>query len=228
MVARARFLRDDQESDSAASPLLNVFEQVAGAIRYALPCLPIISAATGRLATADIATPDYWARHLRAGTRLTDAIAALQEQNVDVVLEVGPKPILSNMIKEVAGEFASTALMAPSLRERGADWEQLLSICGELLGRGVPIDWAAFDKDYSRNKLPLPTYPFQRERHWADVSAAQEPQPLGGASKPFDRMIRLPLEEKIICETEFSLERMPYMQDHKILGEVVVPGACFI
>ena len=32
--------------------------------------------------------------------------------------------------------------------------------------RGVPVDWSAYDRDYPRRKVSLPTYPFERQRYW--------------------------------------------------------------
>ena len=49
----------------------------------------------------------------------------------------------------------------------------MLATLAELYVRGVPVDWAAFDRPYPRRKVSLPTYPFQRERYWhedADVN----------------------------------------------------------
>src|SRR5262249_43623577 len=39
-------------------------------------------------------------------------------------------------------------------------WSVMLSSVGWVYCRGVKIDWAAFDRDYPRRKVPLPTYPF--------------------------------------------------------------------
>ncbi len=182
-----------------ASRTVNEVEQVASTIRYAPPRVSFISSVTNQFAAGEVATPEYWLRHARAGARFDAAAKALQEQSADILLEMA-----------------------------SPDWRQILSLCVELQGRGVAIDWVAFDKDYRRNKLLLPTYPFQRERHWVNVAAPEGPQSVVDSGKPDLRMIRLPLEEKTIFETEFSLEQMPYLQDHKILGEVVVPGACLL
>jgi acyl transferase domain-containing protein len=32
--------------------------------------------------------------------------------------------------------------------------------------KGGRVDWGAFDRPYSRRRVVLPTYPFQRSRHW--------------------------------------------------------------
>ncbi|MFD3647977.1 amino acid adenylation domain-containing protein [Streptomyces cyaneofuscatus] len=42
----------------------------------------------------------------------------------------------------------------------------LLETVGRLWSRGVPLDRSALDADHHR--VPLPTYPFRRDRYWAD------------------------------------------------------------
>ena len=46
----------------------------------------------------------------------------------------------------------------------------MLKSLGELYTRGVSVDFEAFDKDYGRRRVALATYPFQRERYWADMA----------------------------------------------------------
>ncbi|RKZ75434.1 MAG: short-chain dehydrogenase, partial [Candidatus Parabeggiatoa sp. nov. 1] len=56
-----------------------------------------------------------------------------------------------------------------SLRQGQDDWQQLLHSLGSLYVRGAPIDWLGFDHDYPRQRVELPTYPFQRQRYWIDT-----------------------------------------------------------
>jgi acyl transferase domain-containing protein/acyl carrier protein len=207
------------------TPILNAFRDVARAISYKSPSLSLISNVTGQLATDEVVTPDYWVRHIHSTVRFADGIATLQEQNTDIFLEVGPKPTLLGMAKQIHSEngSASHPLMLPSLREEGSDWQQMLSTCSQLVVNGVEIDWAGFDKDYSRHKILLPTYPFQRERHWVE-STLKKPQQQG-VGPMLDKMIRLPSEKKVVFETEFGVRQMPHIYDHRIYGEVIVPGA---
>ena len=48
------------------------------------------------------------------------------------------------------------------------DWPSLLKNLAQLYVSGALIDWAGFDRNYRRYPLVLPTYPFQRQRHWVD------------------------------------------------------------
>jgi len=57
----------------------------------------------------------------------------------------------------------------PSLRKGKSDWQCMLDSLGALYTHGVEVNWAGFDRDYQRSKLPLPTSPFERKRYWLDL-----------------------------------------------------------
>lgn len=117
-------------------------------------------------------------------------------------------------------------VMLSSLRETHSDTKQMLMALGMLFVQGVVIDWANFDQHNQRRKVLLPTYPFQRKHYWVDITSVQK-KPQQSLRPLLDKMIQLPSENKVVFETEFSLQQMPYMADHVIFGEVVVPGACY-
>ena len=72
------------------------------------------------------------------------------------------------MVRQCLSEDGVVCL--PSLRPNQSDWQQMLHSLGELYVRGVKVDWLGFDQDYPRNKVVLPTYPFQRQRYWIESS----------------------------------------------------------
>ena len=49
-------------------------------------------------------------------------------------------------------------------------WEYLLKILSYLYQRGAELDWVEFDRPYRRKRIVLPTYPFQRQRHWSRLA----------------------------------------------------------
>ncbi|VFM95800.1 MAG: Methyltransferase domain-containing protein [Candidatus Kentron sp. G] len=63
----------------------------------------------------------------------------------------------------------------PNPRPDRDEWQQLLNTLGALYQQGVFIDWAAFDRDYVRRRVQLPTYPFQRQRHWIEPPGGYRP-----------------------------------------------------
>jgi acyl transferase domain-containing protein len=69
-----------------------------------------------------------------------------------------------------------TVCWLPTLDRPEDDWSVTLNSLAELYVRGRDVDWVAFDRDYTRRRVPLPTYPFERERYWVETPAVQEPR----------------------------------------------------
>ncbi len=149
------------------APMLADFRQVAESITYHPPQIPLISNVTGQLADEAISTPDYWVRHVREAVRFADGIQTVYAQGATCLLEIGPKPILLGLARQADGPEDISYL--PGLRAGRDDWQMLLNSLGQLYTRGVAIDWATFNQPYQRQKVALPTYPFQRERFWVST-----------------------------------------------------------
>jgi len=140
------------------------FERIAAEVTYATPQIPLCS--NGQLVRDDIATPAYWIR--RQPVRFAASMETLYQQGYEIFLEIGPKPLLLGMARQSLPEGVGTWLV--SLRQGQEDWQPLLHSLGELYVRGVSVDWSGFDQDYSRRRIELPTYPFQRQRYWIDFT----------------------------------------------------------
>jgi acyl carrier protein len=59
----------------------------------------------------------------------------------------------------------------PTLRnscDRQSDVAFLLNTLGQLWLAGVQINWQCFYADERRHRVPLPTYPFERQRYWIE------------------------------------------------------------
>ncbi|NEO90106.1 MAG: SDR family NAD(P)-dependent oxidoreductase [Moorea sp. SIO3G5] len=149
-------------------PILPEFEAVANQITYHQPKVPIISNVTGVTADKSIATAKYWVNHVLEPVRFAQSMETLHQKGYEIFLEIGPKPILLGMGRQCLPEQVGVWL--PSLREGVDQWQQMLSSLGQLYVQGVKVDWSGFDREYSRNKVVLPTYPFQRERYWIETS----------------------------------------------------------
>ncbi len=156
----------------AVAPFLELVRQVP----LAAPSLPIVSTLTGEpLSAAQATDPTYWARHLRETVRFSDALGALWRENPDrVVIEMGPRATLTTLSKQIAPDpkrNASLAALDVGPPPAAGDPDEPLAF-GRALGQawalGAPIDWAAFFVGEERRRVPLPTYPFERQRHWVD------------------------------------------------------------
>jgi acyl transferase domain-containing protein/acyl-CoA synthetase (AMP-forming)/AMP-acid ligase II/pimeloyl-ACP methyl ester carboxylesterase len=150
-------------------PILAEFSRVAESINYNTPQIKLISNVTGKVATEAIATPDYWVNHVIAPVRFADGMKTLQ-QECNIFLEIGSKPILLGMGRStlVTDSKEIQTAWLPSLRPRKEDWQQILQTLGFLYTSGLAINWQNFERGYNRQKVALPTYPFQRQSYWLE------------------------------------------------------------
>jgi acyl transferase domain-containing protein/aryl carrier-like protein len=114
------------------------------------------------------------------------------------------------------------------MNERGA----LLETVGRLYVAGVEIDWTALRQGRPYTKARLPAYPFQRRRYWFQLESAAS-NPASGASslgdQPRDPLlgVRMPLpgSDEIRFAVRYSAGYPTYLNDHRLFGIPVAPGA---
>jgi amino acid adenylation domain-containing protein len=155
--------------DAAVAP----FEAEVRAVALQAPALPIISSLTGQPMRAEDATdPRYWARHLRETVRFSPAIRLAQQTHMNAVfLEVGPRASLSTLVRQ-HGQTISVASLADTPE---AETVQMLQAQGQLWTLGLrPLAPAASPAE-GRRRVRLPTYPFERKRHWVEAAPHQAP-----------------------------------------------------
>ncbi|MEV5341652.1 beta-ketoacyl synthase N-terminal-like domain-containing protein [Streptomyces sp. NPDC052676] len=150
-------------------PMLDEFRKVAAGLTYQPPRLPVVSNVTGRIATpAELTTPDYWVRHVRAAVRFADGVRALHDHGTTTFLEVGPGAVLSALGPACLGDAADGVAFVPAQRVDAPDAHTALAAAGGLFTRGVPIDWTALFPEEAR-RVELPTYAFQRRDYWLEA-----------------------------------------------------------
>lgn len=150
------------------APAAATFERVAAAVEFTPPRTPFYSTATGGLIAADrIASAAYWAEQILQPVRFANAVEAMARDGYDLFLEIGPSDTLCAFTRRILSPGAALALS--SLRRGADDWDRLLGALGELFVHGQEISWDGFDAPYRRRRIALPSYPFQRKRHWLDA-----------------------------------------------------------
>jgi phthiocerol/phenolphthiocerol synthesis type-I polyketide synthase E len=156
---------------AATDPILAAFEAEVRRVRLAPPGIPVVSNVTGRFLTpAEATDPAYWSRHLRQTVRLADGLGTLLGLPGAVLLEVGPAQALSGAARQHPARTPGQAVHAslPHPKDSREDGDTLLTALGGLWVAGVEVDWPAFHAGRRRRRVPLPTYPFERQRYWID------------------------------------------------------------
>ena len=151
--------------DDAVAP----FEALVRSITLSAPAMPIVSTLTGTWLSAQEATdPGYWARHLRAPVRFSPALRTAMARHADAAfLEIGPRGTLATLARQhaVAGETTPVALA--SLGDAPAsEPAQLLLAQGQMWTLGVSLAASNASPAAGRQRVLLPTYPFERKRFW--------------------------------------------------------------
>ncbi|HET7695310.1 MAG TPA: SDR family NAD(P)-dependent oxidoreductase [Vicinamibacterales bacterium] len=174
-------------------PMLGEFERIAASIAHAPAKLTFVSTLEGAALDPSFTFGGaYWRRHAREAVRFADGMRALHAQGQRLFLEIGPSPTLLGMARRVVADDA--AVWLPSLRKGRPAWSEMLGSAAELFTRGIDLDWPAFDRPYGRSRVTVPTYPFERQRHWL---GAAPPVPAAASSAPAvpswidDRLYRL-------------------------------------
>jgi amino acid adenylation domain-containing protein len=154
-------------------PIVEPFAARVREVKLSAPRIPFVSTVSGTWITPEQARdPLYWARHLRQTVRFASGVQTLRQEAGRLLLEVGPRGTLTTLSRQQAAG-AEAPLAVSSLADtagNGEEWSQLLRALGELWQAGVRIDWRAFRSGESRRRVVLPTYPFQRKRHWIEPS----------------------------------------------------------
>ncbi|MBD2410517.1 polyketide synthase [Nostoc calcicola FACHB-389] len=152
------------------SPIIETFIQSLEKVKLNPPKIPFISNVSGTWITATQATdPKYWAKHLRQPVRFSLGISELLKQPEQVLLEVGPGRALSSLAKQNQTDVITlTSIRHP--QDKQSDVGFLVNTLGRLWLVGIQIDWSGFYAHEKRHRLPLPTYPFERQRYWIEVN----------------------------------------------------------
>ncbi|MGH3813940.1 MAG: SDR family NAD(P)-dependent oxidoreductase [Pseudonocardiaceae bacterium] len=157
-------------------PGLDELATILGKIGLREPQLPFISSLTGTWITKEQATdPTYWVRQHRMTVQFADGLTALHAANQPVLLEVGPSHGLAKLAQLQLGP---DVLALSAMRHGYApydDQQVLYRAIARLWTQGVPVDWAAVTEQPGW-RVPLPGYPFERERFWVAAPAARPGQ----------------------------------------------------
>jgi Polyketide synthase modules and related proteins len=145
-------------------------------VQLSPPTIPFVSTVTASWITAEQATdPMYWARHLRATVRFADGIKELWQAPNRILLEVGPRTTVATLARKQAKDLKKQVAISSlsDNTENQAEWTALLSAVGQLWLCGVSIDWQSFYQEETRDRIPLPTYPFESKRFWIEPKVSE-------------------------------------------------------
>jgi len=160
------------------------------------PAIPYVSNVTGELATAELVTdPAYWARHMCETVRFDAGLAHVLGAGELALVEVGPGASLGALARShpdcQQAQWPLIVATLPGAADRREASASLAEAVGRLWLTGVPVDWpslhestdgaetidavtgepAAGLQPWRPGRVPLPTYPFERQEYWLEAEA---------------------------------------------------------
>ncbi|MHB8974801.1 MAG: type I polyketide synthase, partial [Pirellulaceae bacterium] len=269
VTARAQVLRDHSETggmpavseadDAVRSQLspaaLDAFHAVAQQLAYRQPQWPYVSGLTGTWATDEVATPDYWCRHLRQPVRSHDALRCAAQVAPNAYLEIGAGNTLAALVHSSLPDTPAEVL--PGLQGDDQEWTAHLTLLGRLFVGGASLAWPKV-WGTPRRRVVLPSYPFQRQRYWftgdgpetaAGAEGNAHPRPL---TEENTRQSSVPgvwvhpllgwrldlASREIVYETDLHMQTQTplrlrhhdirYLADHCVAGTPVLPATGYL
>ncbi|MGR3219880.1 MAG: SDR family NAD(P)-dependent oxidoreductase [Candidatus Anammoxibacter sp.] len=213
-------------------PVLDEFKKITEKVKYSDPRIRLISGVEGVVASSEISSPEYWTRHICSAVKFEVGIDTLNKHGLDVFLVIGPDSSLTEKARIEAN--GGHGVWLPAINHE-MEWRQSLLNLGEIYIRGAKIDWAEFGRDGKPSYVALPTYPFQRQRHWFKESKIL---PLRSAIKTTDpdssvfnpltgRRLQSALNQ-IQYESRISASLPAFLNHHRVYGKAMLPAAAFI
>lgn len=192
-------------------------------IATSMPALPVFSTVTGGLVSTATFDATYFGRNVREPVRFAPAIEAMAGAGLDLVLEIGPHPVLAANLTETLSARHPDVRVMGTLRREHPERHAMLQACAALYAAGADLAWEAIA---GRPEAPvaLPAYPWQRQRYWIRpqrerlTAAGDTGHPLLGA--------RLPLAAGA---TVFDgSPAPPWLEDHVIMGQALLPAVAMM
>jgi len=209
--------------------ILDPFRKIASEIHFSDPSIPIFSNLSGKKNLEEMKKADYWVDHIRKPVQFEASVLSALQNGYNHIIEVGPKPTLIPLAKSIAAsEYPSLskleAAWIPLMRKSADEYHQILFALGSHWCMGGSPNW---DKiGYGRIKIP--TYAFDRKPYWKNVNldAVKSGHDTSAFKHPLlGRRFQSPLMKERFYETLFSKKNLPFLDDHRVFGKLVVAGA---
>ena len=207
-------------------PMLDELAATANQVVHGPATVPVV----GNLDGAVVAKHDgaYWRAHARQPVRFAAGLQTLAQMGCTHLVELGAQPILSGFARNAHPAMAAL----PSLTRprpnapQGQAWITLMEAAARLWRDGAPLDGLALNAPFPAAPTDAPTYPFQRQRYWFRSDATAKASSAADGTLAGER-IEL-ANGDVLFRSRFDTAHLPFLADHVVMGETIVPGASHI
>ena len=227
---RVRRLRASPGYHSALiEPALDGLQAAFADVTVSPPSLAMMSNLTGRVMGPDELDGMYWHRQAREPVAFRRCVESLAEMGVDAVIEIGPHAVLGPMTTLAWPESSEGPVVLQSMLRppRDGSLEEVRDSFVEAVAgayeSGLAVSFEGLYEGEMRRRISLPGYPFQRQRYWIETPRRRRPRdshPLLGVRDESPR-------GEVLFETEMFPSDPGWLNDHRVFGRVVTPGAVY-
>lgn len=185
--------------------------------------LPLYSTVTGTRIDGRGVDAHYWWQNVRATVLFSSALGQMIQDGYSVFLELSPHPVLASSINELLGQQGQEGTVLASLRRKEEDRTIMLASLGSLYTLGYPVEWKTF-YGQSGSFVRLPSYPWQLKPYWTESVESRDDRLLAPVHPLLGQRMS---PAHPTWELELSPRLLPYLADHRIQENVLLPGAAY-
>jgi acyl transferase domain-containing protein/NADPH:quinone reductase-like Zn-dependent oxidoreductase/acyl carrier protein len=207
-------------------PIEEPLRAALGEIACVPAAIPFLSAVTPE---TDAIRPDasYWWENVRRPVRFAEAVERLAEQPVDLIVEIGPKPLLTTYIRDVLRAAGNqTAVLATfDVPKADAEPESIDTLAARIVAHGGMPDLDRYVGAEGAHLPQLPLYPWQLTAFVTPVTEERVSGTNGGGWPLAGTRLRPDTAEWFnLIDTDL----LPFLADHKVESATVFPAAGFV
>ncbi|RZS76825.1 acyl transferase domain-containing protein [Phyllobacterium myrsinacearum] len=199
------------------------FFEVLGGIQPSSVRIPLYSTLTGEFLDGSELNCDYWWRNSREAVQFYAALDKVLDAGYRNFIEVGPHPVLRGALLEILkAKNIQDALCVESLNRKEDDLLTLERSLAALYVHGAKLDWstiAAIGKT-----IALPAYPWDEQRYALFQDSPHNERLLRGNHPLLQEKHDTPGDS---WRTAINRQFFPWLDDHKIQGHPILPGAAY-
>lgn len=189
--------------------------------------VPVCSTVTGEFLDGTKLDAAHWGNNLRLPVRFEAATRRLLASEHSVFIEVSPHPVLLPAVEQTLGAADAEGVVLASLRRGEDERHTMLSSLGALYATGHRVAWNRLYP--SKGQLvPLPTYPWQRERFWMEsVSRAARTSRSTSGHPLIGERIDLSAQGDVsrLWQVQLGPKHFPLLSEHRVQGVPALPAA---
>ncbi len=189
--------------------------------------IAFISTVTGKEGGGERLDARYWWNNVREPVHFERAVKCAVNQGIRLFLEVGSQPVLKGYLREITSDLPNSCTLLASLSSDDAtDHDPVRAVFARALASGVSVRQERVFGVDEKNDMKLPLYPWQN-KSYKSVPTREAIELLAPLTAPHPLLGQQLHGDSYVWLSHLDTARLPYLQDHKVDGKVILPGAGF-